>query len=98
MLDLLILKLLVLQNLPWLYQKQDCQNPNAFMGRLLIVDPSFDYKLQHLMYILQNQNDCPHRPSPLNNLYHKNKETTHANTRIFLKKELLYIFANKILN
>jgi hypothetical protein len=74
--------------------------PNAFTGRLLDSIGIFDCKQQRLMYILQNQNDCPRLDHlQLNcNLYRIEKRNTrHTTTRIFLKKELLYIFANKIL-
>jgi hypothetical protein len=51
--------------------------PNAFTGRLLdAIGPIFDCKQQRLMYILQNQNDCPRLDHlQLNcNLYHRIKK------------------------
>jgi hypothetical protein len=53
--------------------------PNAFTGIIGLYRLFFDCKQQRLMYILQNQNDCPIRPSQLNcNLYRRNKETQHT--------------------
>jgi hypothetical protein len=54
--------------------------PNAFTGRLLDSIGPIDCKQQRLMYILQNQNDCPRLDHlQLNcNLYRRNKETQHT--------------------
>jgi hypothetical protein len=81
LLDLLILKPIVLQNLPWLCQKQDCQKYLMHLQEdYWTLGPIFDCKQQRLMYILQNQNDCPRLDHlQLNcNLYRRNKETQHT--------------------